>query len=173
MYCGFCSHSPLSAQPVHEEDTSACPAKYSIGYHGITSKVGRRVFGPGQPTAEHFRELVAVTAGRIRLSYNRLGIAAQQPARASAGTMGARRGCTLASAIAACLAREMDLESAAQDARDYVFEAISSAPALGSTDRRAHGPLNHGIVPIGDAPETEAALEVSDKKNPFSVLKNL
>lgn len=82
-------------------------------------------------------------------------------------------GCTLASAIAACLAREMDLESAAQDARDYVFEAISSAPALGSTDRRAHGPLNHGIVPIWDAPEPEAALEVSDKKNPFSVLKNL
>ena len=82
-------------------------------------------------------------------------------------------GCTLASAIAACLAREMDLEAAAQEARDFVFEAISTAPGLGSNDKNAHGPLNHGIVPIGDVPANDDVPKQPGTSNPFSALKDL
>lgn len=49
-------------------------------------------------------------------------------------------GCTLASAIAAGLAQGMALEPAVRRAREYVAEAIRSAPGLGA----GHGPLNHG-----------------------------
>lgn len=49
-------------------------------------------------------------------------------------------GCTLASAIAAGLARGDDLESAVRAAVRYVARAIATAPGLG----RGHGPLNHG-----------------------------
>ena len=48
-------------------------------------------------------------------------------------------GCTLASAIAAGLAQGRDIESAVDRARDYVRQAIASAPGLG----RGHGPLDH------------------------------
>lgn len=82
-------------------------------------------------------------------------------------------GCTLASAIAACLARGMDLEAAAQEARDYVFEAISTAPGLGSSDKNAHGPLNHGLAAIGDVPANDDVPKASGKANPFAALKDL
>jgi hydroxymethylpyrimidine/phosphomethylpyrimidine kinase len=49
-------------------------------------------------------------------------------------------GCTLASAIAAGLARGIALEPAVVDARAYVAGAIAHAPRLG----RGHGPLDHG-----------------------------
>ncbi len=49
-------------------------------------------------------------------------------------------GCTLASAIACGLALGRELETAVAEARDYVLEAIRTAPGLG----RGHGPLNHG-----------------------------
>ncbi len=49
-------------------------------------------------------------------------------------------GCTLASAIATGLAQGMALTDAVRRARDYVFEAIRTAPELGG----GHGPLNHG-----------------------------
>jgi hydroxymethylpyrimidine/phosphomethylpyrimidine kinase len=49
-------------------------------------------------------------------------------------------GCTLASAIAAGLARGGTLEAAVIDARAYVAGAIAHAPRLG----RGHGPLDHG-----------------------------
>jgi len=49
-------------------------------------------------------------------------------------------GCTLASAIAAGLARGAGLEAAVIDARAYVAGAIAHAPRLG----RGHGPLDHG-----------------------------
>jgi hydroxymethylpyrimidine/phosphomethylpyrimidine kinase len=48
-------------------------------------------------------------------------------------------GCTLASAIATGLAQGLPLNAAVARARDYVLEAIRSAPGLG----RGHGPLNH------------------------------
>ena len=49
-------------------------------------------------------------------------------------------GCTLASAIAAGLAKGLGLEPAVADARAYVAGAIAHAPRLG----RGHGPLDHG-----------------------------
>jgi len=48
-------------------------------------------------------------------------------------------GCTLSSACAAGLAQDMDLAAAVSRARDYVQEAIRTAPGLGI----GHGPLNH------------------------------
>ncbi|NDF11671.1 MAG: bifunctional hydroxymethylpyrimidine kinase/phosphomethylpyrimidine kinase [Proteobacteria bacterium] len=48
-------------------------------------------------------------------------------------------GCTLASAIAASLAQGMALETAVERARNYVWNAINTAPGYGS----GHGPLNH------------------------------
>lgn len=48
-------------------------------------------------------------------------------------------GCTLASAIAAGLAEGRTLEHAVARAREYVAEAMRTAPGLG----QGHGPLNH------------------------------
>lgn len=48
-------------------------------------------------------------------------------------------GCTLASAIAALLARGMALPDAVEKAQAYVHEAIRTAPGFGA----GHGPLNH------------------------------
>jgi hydroxymethylpyrimidine/phosphomethylpyrimidine kinase len=48
-------------------------------------------------------------------------------------------GCTLASAIAVLLAEGMTLQGAVQKARDFVLEAIKSAPNYG----QGAGPLNH------------------------------
>jgi hydroxymethylpyrimidine/phosphomethylpyrimidine kinase len=48
-------------------------------------------------------------------------------------------GCTLASACAAGLAQGMSLSAAVARARDYVQEAIRTAPGFGA----GHGPLNH------------------------------
>ncbi|MBW1990508.1 MAG: bifunctional hydroxymethylpyrimidine kinase/phosphomethylpyrimidine kinase [Deltaproteobacteria bacterium] len=48
-------------------------------------------------------------------------------------------GCTFASAIAACLARGMDVRKAVPTAKAYVFRAIVNSLALG----RGHGPTNH------------------------------
>ncbi|MEL7485848.1 MAG: bifunctional hydroxymethylpyrimidine kinase/phosphomethylpyrimidine kinase [Pseudomonadota bacterium] len=48
-------------------------------------------------------------------------------------------GCTLASALATRLAQGADLETAAQDAIDYVRIAIETAPGFGA----GAGPLNH------------------------------
>lgn len=59
------------------------------------------------------------------------------PKIASRNTHGT--GCTLSSAIAACLAQGSDLSEAVQRAKAYVTEAISSAPHLG----HGAGPLNH------------------------------
>lgn len=49
-------------------------------------------------------------------------------------------GCTLASAIATGLAQGLSTRDAVVRARLYVYEAIRTAPGLGS----GHGPLNHG-----------------------------
>jgi len=48
-------------------------------------------------------------------------------------------GCTLASAIATGIAQGMDLRDAVARARDYVLDAIRTAPGYGG----GHGPLNH------------------------------
>ena len=51
-------------------------------------------------------------------------------------------GCTLASAIAAGLAQKMSLADSVARARNYVREAIATAPGYG----RGHGPLNHAVT---------------------------
>jgi hydroxymethylpyrimidine kinase/phosphomethylpyrimidine kinase len=51
-------------------------------------------------------------------------------------------GCTLAAAIAACLARGMTLEASVAAAKDFVTRAIADAPPLG----RGHGPVNHNVA---------------------------
>jgi hydroxymethylpyrimidine/phosphomethylpyrimidine kinase len=50
-------------------------------------------------------------------------------------------GCTLSSAIAAGLAKGLDLKTASRDAKVYVTAAIASADAL--TIGHGHGPLHH------------------------------
>ena len=54
-------------------------------------------------------------------------------------------GCTLSAAITAGLALGRDLETAVADAVDFVHRAIAAAPGLGG----GHGPVNHGVKPIG------------------------
>lgn len=73
-------------------------------------------------------------------------------------------GCTLASAIAAAMSLGAPLEEAVMSAREFVFEAIRTAPKLGG----GNGPLNHGLA-MGEA----EAEETPDPSNPFAALKGL
>ncbi|PHR91219.1 MAG: bifunctional hydroxymethylpyrimidine kinase/phosphomethylpyrimidine kinase [Robiginitomaculum sp.] len=74
-------------------------------------------------------------------------------------------GCTLASAMAALLAQGMPVEQAVQEAREFIFEAIRTAPKLG----KGNGPLNHGL-----AAGMDVDVQKSDgKPNPFAALKDL
>lgn len=75
-------------------------------------------------------------------------------------------GCTLASAVAANMALGMSLDAAVMVAREFVFEAIRTAPGFGSTD--GHGPLNHGL-----AHEDGEENDNSKTDNPFAALKSL
>ncbi len=72
-------------------------------------------------------------------------------------------GCTLASAAAAMLAQGAPLDAAVREAREFVFEAIRTAPKLG----KGNGPLNHGLN-LGEA---SGVLKEPDASNPFAVLK--
>ncbi len=74
-------------------------------------------------------------------------------------------GCTLASAVAAMLAQGAPLDIAVREAREFVFQAIRTAPKLG----HSNGPLNHGLHKSGG----ENAIKNDNKNNPFSVLKDL
>jgi hydroxymethylpyrimidine/phosphomethylpyrimidine kinase len=51
-------------------------------------------------------------------------------------------GCTLASAIATGLAQGLALAAAIARARNYVHDAIRTAPGYGA----GHGPLNHAVT---------------------------
>ncbi|HEX8071986.1 MAG TPA: bifunctional hydroxymethylpyrimidine kinase/phosphomethylpyrimidine kinase [Pyrinomonadaceae bacterium] len=51
-------------------------------------------------------------------------------------------GCTLAAAVAACLARGLNLRASVGAAKRFVMAALQSAPGLG----RGHGPLNHNVA---------------------------
>ena len=74
-------------------------------------------------------------------------------------------GCSLASGIAALLARGLDMGEAVSEAREFVHEAIKTAPGIGA----GNGPLNHGLIEMG--------ADIAEKKqledNPFSVLETL
>ena len=74
-------------------------------------------------------------------------------------------GCTLASAVAANMALGMPLDEAVMSAREFVYQAIKTAPKLG----QGNGPLNHGLVSMDDD-ETGAE---ERGNNPFAVLKDM
>jgi hydroxymethylpyrimidine/phosphomethylpyrimidine kinase len=61
-------------------------------------------------------------------------------------------GCTLASAIAARLAQGVPVETAVEQAREYVRRAIAAAPGLGG----GHGPLDHAH-PLRQSPMAPTA----------------
>ena len=75
-------------------------------------------------------------------------------------------GCTLASAIAANMALGAPLEEAVMSAREFVYQAIKTAPKLG----QGNGPLNHGLV-SKDEDEDETPLDTGN--NPFAALKDM
>ena len=80
-------------------------------------------------------------------------------------------GCTLASAVAAGMAAGTPLDEAVLSARDFVYEAIRTAPKLGA----GNGPLNHGLVLQGDDAPEDISGDTSDptSKNPFANLKDM
>ena len=75
-------------------------------------------------------------------------------------------GCTLASAIAANMALGAPLEEALMSAREFVYQAIKTAPKLG----QGNGPLNHGLV-SKDEDEEETSSYTGN--NPFAALKDM
>ena len=83
----------------------------------------------GHMEGDDLVDLLADAAGVRRFSGRRIA------SRSTHGT-----GCTLASAIATGIAQGLELDAAVARARDYVRQAIVTAPGLGS----GHGPLNHG-----------------------------
>ncbi len=75
-------------------------------------------------------------------------------------------GCTLASAIASLLAKGYELSEAVIQAREFVHQAIKTAPKLGA----GNGPLNHYIdLDI----HLKNGKKDNNKKSPFAVLKDL
>ena len=75
-------------------------------------------------------------------------------------------GCTLASAIAANMALGAPLEEAVMTAREFVYQAIKTAPKLG----QGNGPLNHGLV---SKDEDEEETPPYTGNNPFAALKDM
>ncbi|HVF49932.1 MAG TPA: bifunctional hydroxymethylpyrimidine kinase/phosphomethylpyrimidine kinase [Pyrinomonadaceae bacterium] len=64
-------------------------------------------------------------------------------------------GCTLAAAIAACLARGMNLEESVGAGKSFVADAIRHAPHIG----RGHSPVNHNVPLRFDAWQAEQERE--------------
>ena len=73
-------------------------------------------------------------------------------------------GCTLASVIAANMALGAPLEEAVMSAREFVYQAIKTAPKLG----QGNGPLNHGLVN-----KDEDKTPPDTGNNPFATLKDM
>jgi hydroxymethylpyrimidine/phosphomethylpyrimidine kinase len=83
----------------------------------------------GHVAGEVIHDVLATSSGFVVFESRRIAT------RATHGT-----GCTLASAIAALIARGMDLPAAVEQARFYLAGAIRHAPGFGA----GHGPLDHG-----------------------------
>lgn len=60
------------------------------------------------------------------------------------------------------------LDEAVLSAREFVYEAIRSAPKLG----KGNGPLNHGLLLKNDEAK-EPETNEGGKSNPFAALKGL
>ena len=100
----------------------AAPALLQFGSRAVLLKGGHLA-------GERLYDVLAVSDGREEVFES-----AYQETPHTHGT-----GCTLASAIATGLAQGMDVRDAVARARDYVAEAIRTAPGFGG----GHGPLNH------------------------------
>jgi hydroxymethylpyrimidine/phosphomethylpyrimidine kinase len=84
----------------------------------------------GHLPGERLTDVLVTPAGVRRFEHARI------PTQATHGT-----GCTLSAAVAAGLAIGRSLETAVEDALDFVHRAIAAAPGLGA----GHGPLNHTV----------------------------
>jgi len=82
----------------------------------------------GHLAGDRLTDVLATARGCERLEHPRIDTQSDH------GT-----GCTLASAIAEGLGRELPLAQAVHRGRDYLQQALASAPSLGA----GHGPVNH------------------------------
>ena len=115
----------LGTTPARSEDEmeSQARALMKLGAQAVLIKGGH---GSGAESVD----LLVEEAGVTRLSARRI---------ATQNTHGT--GCTLSSAIAAGLAKGLELASAARAAKDYVTDAIAGADVL--KVGHGHGPLHH------------------------------
>jgi len=126
----------------------AARALQRMGARAVLVKGGHQ-FAAGGGAADEAADLLLEEDGRaLFLSTPRL---------ASTSTHGT--GCTLAAAIAAGLARGMQLKEATATAKRFVTEAIRRAPGLG----RGHGPVNHAVAPRFGAWGAQASEERYDE----------
>jgi hydroxymethylpyrimidine/phosphomethylpyrimidine kinase len=114
----------LSGMTIGNEDDMAAAGRalLDLGPRAVLMKGGHM---PGDEVCD----LLVTAASVERFTSERLN------SRNTHGT-----GCTLASAIATGLAQGLELSAAVGRARDYVAQAIRTAPGYGG----GHGPLNHG-----------------------------
>lgn len=95
----------------------------------LTLGAGAALVKGGHIDGEVIHDVLATSSGFVIFDSRRIAT------RATHGT-----GCTLASAIAALVARGMALDAAVEQARLYLAGAIRHAPGYGG----GHGPLDHG-----------------------------
>lgn len=122
--------SALTGLPVEQED-DLVPAAMALIAMGARAALVKGGHLPGDIVAD-----ALVEGGRVHMFHS--------PRIKATSTHGT--GCTLASGIAAGLAQGLDLRAAVERARDFVMEAIRTAPGIG----HGHGPLNHlhGMKPF-------------------------
>jgi hydroxymethylpyrimidine/phosphomethylpyrimidine kinase len=119
----------LAEMAIADEDAMAAAGEklLALGPKAVLMKGGHL---PGDEVVD----LLLTAAGTRRYSSTRI------ESRHTHGT-----GCTLASALACGIAQGLTLAAAVERARNYVQQAIRSAPGLG----QGHGPLNHGHTVAG------------------------
>ena len=135
----------LTGRAVHDE-----PSMERAGQTLVSYGAGAALVKGGHLTGHELTD-VLVTSGEMR-HFTR-------PRLETTSTHGT--GCTLSAAITAGLALGRELETAVEDALDYVHRAIAAAPRLGS----GHGPLDH-TVPVHCHPERATSPSTSFSRSP-------
>jgi hydroxymethylpyrimidine/phosphomethylpyrimidine kinase len=116
----------LTGRPVHDVPTMERAGTTLLGFGAEAALV------KGGHLAGEVITDVLVTAGGVR-HFTR-------PRLATTSTHGT--GCTLSAAVTAGLALGRELETAVDDALDFLQRAIAAAPGLGA----GHGPLDHTVT---------------------------
>ena len=116
----------LETEPAHDERAMEAQARKLIERYGAKAVLMKGGHGTGAESVD----LLVEQGGVTRFAEKRI---------ATKNTHGT--GCTLSSAIAAGLARGLDLTGAVRAAKAYVTAAIAGADALGIG--HGHGPLHH------------------------------